>query len=164
MATCETLYRAEGRNSRQLLLCMALGLTDSDTGRRLADWETDDLYRNMPSKSNTHPKVVHMKRELERRATLLGIVARKKTASKTQVYEWLLNHPIQDPQDIAFLKNQEGLLYRALENLAAEQATAERDRLASANWTGDRPLSISKSQPPPVSVLCDWRGMLFAEC
>ena len=139
LSTCETLYRAEGRNSRQLLLSMALGLIDSETGRRLADWEGDDLYKNMPSKSSTHPIVPHMKREIVRRGAVLGIATRMRTASKNSCYEWLLNNPIQDPVDIAFLKNQEGQIYRALQNLAEEQAGLERDRLASASWTGDKP-------------------------
>ena len=139
MGACETLFRHDGRNSKALILCMALGLTSLDGNRQLADWEHDTLYLNMPSPKLFIPKVPLLRKEIQRRSRELGLATRMRTANKRQCIDWLKIHPVTVDCDIGFLRHEEGLIYSALQDFASEAAVQERERLSNANWTGDKP-------------------------
>jgi hypothetical protein len=67
---------------------------------------------------------------------------RNKTARRTPCISWLLQHPILDQEDIAFVKEEEARLYKELTKQREEQeasAAAANQPVALSHWTTKDP-------------------------
>ena len=117
---------------------MALGLKDRN-GRRLADFEDDDLYKNMTGRSNFNPTVEILKMEMKRRADVKGEKLKKNSAPKPQCIKWLKANPVDQEKDRAFLFKEEGKIYTMVSAAAAEEVQARLEKQSTANWTGANP-------------------------
>ena len=138
---CEKLYRSRN-NCPKTLLSMATGIYASDGKRRCGDFEDDPLYANVPSKKEFKPTADMFKEEMERRARNAGLNMKKfktKSLSRKQALEWLLLNPVKQKADVRFLRREEGLLYKTIEDAAAEAEQAKKEKLLTGNWTGNLP-------------------------
>jgi hypothetical protein len=134
---CEKVYKKHG-NSVSHLLVMSLGLSTAD-GRKLADFDDDDNYKTYLPKS-LMPKVPLMKWEMKRRATAAGITKfRKSSVLKPEALHWLRSNPVSNQQDVQFLTRTEDELYKTMLEAKKEIEEADREKLATSNWTGNAP-------------------------
>ncbi|CAB9530620.1 unknown protein [Seminavis robusta] len=138
LTACERVYRNKN-NSQPDLLSMCIGLKTADNTRWLADFENDDLYKDLPQRSSFCPKVMNLKIEIRRRAKQLGAAVRCSALLRPQCIAWLKNNPIQDVRDIAFLRLEEAKTYRVLEEQKEERDAAAANRLANSNWNVHKP-------------------------
>ena len=120
------------------LMAFAIGLKDTN-GRELADFDNDDIYKNMTGRSNFNPTVEVLRAEIKRRCEILGYKFKKKAATKTKSIEWLKTYPIKEPKDVAFILKEEKAIYSTAVAAAAEEEKARRDRQTNANWHGHAP-------------------------
>ena len=129
---CSSLYSLSG-NSKPLLLAMCIGLKSSDGKRDLADFDNDDLYKHLHKKMC--PVLPEMKKEMKRRYDLLKLGKfRKNSVPRPEALKWLIEHPVTEPIDVDFLRAEEGVLYDALKNVAAEEEARGKERLLNSNW------------------------------
>jgi hypothetical protein len=139
---CETFFTIS-KNSQPVLLAMCQGLvsrpTDAYSGTYVFDTETDDVLKAFPQKALFFPMVKHLKEEALRRARLFKIKPLKKSASKSELTDWLKLHPINNDLDEAFLRFEAGRTYQMILKQAEESEVVERERLASRNWGDHRP-------------------------
>jgi hypothetical protein len=139
---CETFYLSTEK-SQPHLIAMCQGLIarcdDPYMTTYLFDLERDELLKNCPQKAQLLPQVKILKEEAGRRSSVFKIKPLKKSATKTELIEWLKQNPITDSMDEAFLYFEGNKTYRMLMKQAEEAATAESERLSTANWNSPYP-------------------------
>ena len=138
---CEKAHKASN-NDPKVLLSMATGLRTRDGTRKLADFEDDMLYLNIPSKNQFKPTAVFFKDEMKRRARQAGLNMKKfkkDSLSQKQALEWLLNNPIRNKVDVAYVRREEGALYLTIDAAQKEAEDSKKEKLLSGNWTGPLP-------------------------
>lgn len=140
---CEIEYEATS-GAKRCLYSMCMGLSDAlvsegETGppRQIGDFGVD-LFAKSRNKKLFKPSKTDLIREVNRRFKALCIppVDQFKPESKrraTDLEEWLKQHPITDPTDVAFLKHQEHQFYLSLKNAAAEKSVLSNDNTAHSS-------------------------------
>ena len=135
----EKFYRDNG-NNKAVLLCGAYGLKHD--GRDLGDWQ-EEPYASMKQRNASIPKVKqHMRVELKRRFTAMGWSKKQSKCSSFSAQlcrERMMQYPITDPRDIAFIQKEEGRYYKLILNGKKQREEAARVRLAESNWHGNLP-------------------------
>ena len=111
-AAAEDFY-IEKNNCKKVLMAMLIGLK-SDDGRKLGD-VMEEPYSGFGQKTKFQPSSVEVKGEVKRRARQLGIKEPKPAYwAKTKCVRWLLDNPIKNKTDVAWLKMVEKEMYNAL--------------------------------------------------
>ena len=126
-------------NSKALLLCMAVGLTDEED-KPLADWVTDNRFLNYKGKKNWLPTQKILAAERARRKKLAGEIEARKTGmtvSKAKLVDWLVKNPVSCKTDIEFITDEVNTFLLTLENVNAEKTTDQA--AVGGNWRGDVP-------------------------
>jgi hypothetical protein len=138
----ETFYLSQN-SSQPHLIAMCQGLVcrpeDPYPGTYVFDMENDELLKTFPQRALFLPTVKLLKEEVIRRAEQLHIRPFRKTATKTEIIEWLKKHAITDSLDEAFLHFEAGRTYVVLLKQAEETAATERGGLVAKNWSGFKP-------------------------
>jgi hypothetical protein len=123
-------------NLKTLLLAMCSGLKDGE--HMLGDVQLEP-YVSAKQKKYFTPSVSNLRAEMTRRADVLGMKSLKQANfKKEKCYEWLSKHPVEDPADIKFLREEE-LIFR---NILADAATEDKEikkTTKAAPWTTNNP-------------------------
>lgn len=125
-------------------MCLGLGLalvnpndTSCPTPRQIGDFTVEPFSKSR-SKKFFKPAKTDLAREVNRRFTVLSIprVDQFKPESKrraSDLEDWLKEHPITDPADVAFLKEEENKFYLSLKTAAAEKSVLANDNNAHSS-------------------------------
>ena len=119
---CKVAY--EAANCKRMLMSMCLGLrSDDDKDRSLGD-PFQEPYYSIKQRASFLPTSDDLKAEMQRRAKQFGIEAPKsKYYSKKKCTDWLIDHPVIEYNDVAFLQRTE---QKIVDDILEEKAEKER--------------------------------------
>jgi hypothetical protein len=148
--TCASFYIKEG-NSRKVLMAMAYGIKSGD--RNIGDCDLEP-YASATGKTHFVPVMQHLINEIHRRC-----VSQKRKSvkcnnySKTILQKWLMDNPIDDPEDVAFLVKEEAKLRKAF---TEGQQEKEKNLLTAkeSNKTNVKPWNTNKPYLRLYHCLC----------
>jgi hypothetical protein len=145
LGTSEALYLYK-KKSLPDLIAMVQGLRYEEGVAMKIGWmfdlDEDEFLKSMPQRSVVLPKGNHLKDEAARRAVLLGVKPIRKSASKSQMIEWLRNNPIEDAVDVTWLKREAESVYRFFKLQSEEAAVNQREALINKNWIMENNLRL----------------------
>jgi len=134
----EEVFVASGNNVMKLM-SMCYGLTCKADKRHLALFDTDPVYGNMHNKRSYSPTVPFLRTEVKRRAKLYKIKMAISTMPRTDLLEWLMEHPIENIFCQDYLQTEEEKIYKLAKAAQEEQANLAAERLRNCNWNSDKP-------------------------
>jgi hypothetical protein len=116
----EKIYRNSG-NSKACLALLCVGLKHDD-GLPVMDLSASPWIDVKP-KSDIKPKLKDLQNEVVRRAELFGVkpIPRPNSWNSEKIMSWLMDHPLNDPDNIAFLTSE---VRRVSDIVAAAQKEA----------------------------------------
>jgi hypothetical protein len=139
--TCASFYIKEG-NSRKVLMAMAYGIKSGD--RNIGDCDLEP-YASATGKTHFVPVMQHLINEIHRRCVSQKIKPVKcKNYSKTILHKWLMENPIDDPEDVTFLVKEEAKLRKAFTEGQQEKeknllTTKESNKTNVKPWNSNDP-------------------------
>ena len=106
----------------KILVAMAQGLTDA-AGKEIADYENDEPFKSFFNKKMIKPSNAILRDEVERRKLMRNIQGRKTGKQwKTNRYlSWLRENPLLNTDDIAYVKENIGVLKNCIILAEAEK-------------------------------------------
>jgi len=165
---CERHHKSQN-NCPKVFGAMATGSTSADGSRKLSDFEDDSHHADVPSKKHFKPTRECFRNEMERRAMNASLNMKKfkkRSMTRQQALTWLLDNPIGDPVDVAFLRKEEASLCKTIVEAAAEAEQMKKDKLLAGNWTGNLPwlrLCCAMCEDDCRQALADWNCSLARE-
>jgi hypothetical protein len=120
--------------SKKLLMGMCYGLSNDEEERKIGDVTLEPFASSRNKKAFT-PSVKQLRVEIMRRAAALQAKApRNSHYTKDRCYNWLMQHPIAHPVDIAFLVEEEAKF-----KTEVEEAVNEVKAKKTSNWVDNDP-------------------------
>jgi hypothetical protein len=145
LGECEALYQYK-KKSLPVLIAMIQGLRyEEGVDMRIGwmfDLDEDEFLKSMPQRNLVLPKGNHLKDEAARRAQILELKPLRKSASKSQMIEWLRMNPIENGIDVEWLKRKAKSLYVSFKVLSEEAAANQRESLINKNWIMENNLRL----------------------
>jgi hypothetical protein len=134
-------YYLSTNNSKKNLFLLCVGLQNDD-GDKLFDLDASP-FNNM-KKDKIRPKRPEYVTEVQRRAAILFAnnplhIPKANNWSITRSVEWLESNPLQDSDDLLFLKNEVNKLRNVAFSTLAEEAIATVDAPTAKKWRGSAP-------------------------
>jgi hypothetical protein len=136
MSEAERYYISKG-NDKRVFICLCIGAKDG-MGKPIIDLETDP-WAKQPAELKKPKQAEHVKPEIVRRATVLGMKQpRPGQWNVDKCFEWLNENPVMDVGCRMFLVKEAARLSKILtEAIQEKEAIASTIRLGV--WSGPKP-------------------------